>query len=386
MRRCPGRVLPLLLGLGLPAQIVVVDPNGGGNYRELQTAIDAVSAGTVIRVLGGSYGPLKITKSLTILCDPAAVVTQPYTGRFKQPDAVTLAGSGSDRLILSGFTIKNLCNGASWNSAGAGIGGSGFAEVSVVHSQVHGAEWQILTGDAMGAPALMVSGANRVFVADCTLQGSASWRDNLNTFGPDGPEGMLAPGADVVVQRSTVRGGDGGDGEFYYPPYPHLCPCPGSGRGGDGVSAGRVFHSGATIEGGKGGVVRVGTSPHQYRPWGKQPDGQPIVASLDRALPAFISQTTRMQLGKSWQLTWGYHGGGGILLISIPVATPLEIAGQWLFVDPNTLFAIGFTSSQGSITLPVPLQTTLAGTPIVAQVLDHSATVLTGPAFDVIDF
>lgn len=140
------------------------------------------------------------------------------------------------------------------------------------------------------------------------------------------------------------------------------------------------------IEGGKGGEVRVGTSPHQYRPWGKQPDGQPIVASLDRALPAFITQTSRMQLGKSWQLTWGYHGGGGILLISMPATAPLEIAGQWLFVDANAHLAIGFTSSQGSVTLPVPNQTTLAGTPIVAQVLDLWATALTGPAFDVIDF
>lgn len=152
------------------------------------------------------------------------------------------------------------------------------------------------------------------------------------------------------------------------------------------MSAGRVFHCGAMIEGGKGGEVRVGTSPHQYRPWGKQPDGQPIVASLDRALPAFITQTSRMQLGKSWQLTWGYHGGGGILLISMPATAPLEIAGQWLFVDANAHLAIGFTSSQGSVTLPVPNQTTLAGTPIVAQVLDLWATALTGPAFDVIDF
>ena len=41
----------------LPAQ-TVVDPGGGGHYRALQAAIAAVPPGTVLKVIGGTYGPL----------------------------------------------------------------------------------------------------------------------------------------------------------------------------------------------------------------------------------------------------------------------------------------------------------------------------------------
>jgi hypothetical protein len=386
-RRIIGFVALACFAIPIRAQIVVVDPNGGGQYRDLQTAIDAVAPGTTLRVLGGTYPELKIGKSLTILCEPRATITQPYTGSGTQPPAITLAGSGSDRLTLSGLTIRNFVNGASWNSAGEAIRGSGFSELFVAHSELFGAEWRILTGDAIGARALHLAGVRRVWITDCTVQGAASVLDNFGNFGPDGPSGIEAQGADVVVQRTAIRGGDGGMSEFNFAPSPVPCPCQGTGRGGSGIVAARVFQSGATITGGAGGEVRVGDrSSSNWRPWGRQPDGAPIVATLNRLLPTLPAQTSRLRIGQVWQLTMGYYLGGGVVLIATPAATPLLIMGQWVLVEPATLVSIPFASSQQTFTAMVPNLTSLIGTPIAVQVLDNFAGVLSGPALDVIDF
>ena len=86
----------LSLACALPAQILVVDPLGGGTHTDLQAAINAAPAGAIIQVLGGTYGPLVVNRSVTILGVYMPIVRAPYSGTGQQPPAISLQGTGNE--------------------------------------------------------------------------------------------------------------------------------------------------------------------------------------------------------------------------------------------------------------------------------------------------
>ena len=66
-----------LLCAALPCQVIVVNPSGGGNFTDLQAAINAAPTDAVIHVVGGSYPPITITRSITIVGNPMPQIVQP---------------------------------------------------------------------------------------------------------------------------------------------------------------------------------------------------------------------------------------------------------------------------------------------------------------------
>ncbi len=72
LSRKPAFLLGLLL---LPCTLVaqqtfVVDVNGGGDFTQIQPAVDAAQAGDIVRVRHGEYLPVTISKGIRLLGDP----------------------------------------------------------------------------------------------------------------------------------------------------------------------------------------------------------------------------------------------------------------------------------------------------------------------------
>ena len=88
------------------ASVLVVDPSGaGGAFTSLQAALDAAAPNDVIRVKGGTYVEITITKPVTIVGDPMPTIRPPkwneYTGTtLTCPPAITLAGPGTGTVTL----------------------------------------------------------------------------------------------------------------------------------------------------------------------------------------------------------------------------------------------------------------------------------------------
>lgn len=385
----PSVWVAVVLAVSAPAQIVV-DPKGGGNFKDLQQAIDAAPDGAVIRVKGGSYGPLRIDRSLTILGDPAPRIAPPRTGAGTQPPAIRLVGNGSKRLTLAHVRIGGLANGWTWNEAGAGIDSSGFAEIRILHSEVHAPSWEAITGDARGMPAVRVASHDktRLVVVACDVRGAKSWQGQSGSRGYDGAPGIDAPQATLHLLDSTVVGGDSSDLLFPPPaPTPDPCPCKTfRGRGGDGVRVAALFDSGSRARGGAGARVYYGN--RILRSWGKQPDGKPYVAGRRVELENDLVHWTPMRLGRFWAVSHSPLREGGLLLAAPGLSPRPVLAGAgWVLVDVDDLyFALPMPARAMGFGAWVPDDPTLAGMGLALQLFRLGAETWSRPVVDVVGF
>ena len=67
----------LLLSLTLPAQaqaVIIVDAAGGGDFTEIQPAVDAAPVGSLIRIRHGAYQGVTIRKGLRLIGDKPDLV------------------------------------------------------------------------------------------------------------------------------------------------------------------------------------------------------------------------------------------------------------------------------------------------------------------------
>lgn len=385
----PSAVLAVVLAVSAHAQIVV-DPKGGGNFKDLQKAIDAAPRGAVIRVKGGTYGPLRIARSVTILGDPAPVIAPPRTGAGTQPPAVRLAGDGTARLTLSRVRIGGLANGWTWNEAGAGIESSGFSVIRILHSVVHAPSWEAITGDAKGMPAIQVAARDkaRLVVVACDVRGAKSWQGQAGSRGYDGAAAIDAANATLHLLDSTVVGGDSSDLLFPPPaPTPDPCPCKTfRGLGGDGVRVATLFEAGSRVRGGAGARVYYGT--RTLRPWGKQPDGKPYVVGRRVELENDLVHWTPMRIGKFWAVSHAPLSEGGLLLGAPGLAARPVLAGAgWMLVDADDLyFALPLPARTLGFGAWVPDDPALAGTGLALQLFRLGAETWSRPVVDVVGF
>ena len=376
----------LFLVCSLPAQLFVVDPLGRGTHTDLQAAINAAPAGAVIEVRGGTYGPLLVTRTVTILGKNTPHVRAPYTGIGQQPPAISLQGTGSETAVLSGLDVSGLCSGSWWNLAGPGIASTGFRRLAIFDSVVRGHEWVQATGTAQSASAIVASGAAALHIVRSVVAGTQSDSGGANTWAPSGAIGINASSAWVTLLASTVTGGSAGSTYWYGPPA-GPCPCPGfPGSGGVGVSAWATYAAGSTIAGGHGSQV---TSYPGSTPWGMQPAGAPIVATASTTVAATLAQTAPLRLGTVHSIGFAPSNALSLLLVGSPAPGPTSVVGvQFVAIDlaqPIVLEFVPATATSWSLALP--LIAGLLGLELAEQRFDFTPSgswVATNPVFGVV--
>lgn len=368
---------------------VVVDPGGGGHFTDLQTAINTVAPGSVLQVRGGTFGPLTIPKSLTIVGDPETTITSPNTfGTPILPSAIRLQGSGNDRLVLSGVTISGEINGIWYGAGDAAISGAGFAEVRIHDSRIHAPSWFYLTGNATGVPAITLPSAT-VVIARSEVRSSDSENDSLG-FVADGVHGVLAERV-IALQSHIMGGGCGRSLLGFGPPEPTPCPCAtGSGIGGPGIDASDVFDAASIIEGGAGSEVVVSFGPFvgPVFAWGRQPNGPAVAPGTVRnQMPADLFMLEPPRIGT--MLLVNFNRGfpdAGALGLGAMTTTPFPFSGGRFFLDPLALYTVlPIPPFSMALSIPIPSVRSLGGADLSMQALWLNGT-LSNPVTGIIRY
>jgi hypothetical protein len=380
-------LVALVLCVGSLSAQIVVDPNGGGDFTDLQPAIDAAAPFSVIHVVGGSYGPVVVGKSLAIIGEPRPHISAPEgssSGPF-QPPAIELVGSGSEILTLVnlrvGDGVVNELQG--WAVAGPAIGGGGFADLHVQDCLVRGPEWTNLDGLKPGAPAIRLTGSPSITVVRSEL--GASWSvvsEVTNVFPPDGVPAIDALNAQVVVLDSTVAGGSANEtiiDSIVVLPAP--CPCPlETGEGGPGIFADGITVVDSVVTPGLGSEVT-----HYGVPWGQQLPGVPFDAKRIDALAETLVVTEAPVIGDTYDLSFVPPPAGlAFLVLGTPMEEPLLAKGQPLFVDPvDPLILFPIAGGQPGASFGIPLDTALIGVRFGLQLAENPGPLtLSNPVID----
>ncbi len=369
---------------------IVVDPGGGGDYTELQAAIDAAAPFSVIRVVGGSYGAIAVDRTLTIIGDPMPEIVAPRGGIGPfQPAAIELQGSGSDALTLVNLRVGGglVSELEGFAVAGPAIDGAGFTRLHVQDCVVSGPEWTDLDGIKPGAQAIRLEFAQQIAIVRSELTASRSVAMLVNdVFPPNGVAAIDAPGAQVFVTGSTIRGSSVGPTVIEgIPPLPAPCPCPAhSGDGGPGIVAAGVTVVGSIVRGGDGSEVT-----HFGQPWGHQLDGVPIVATRSDALPETLVSTGSPALDSQYFAFFAPSPTSvSTLMFGAPRENPIPVLGALLFLDLfQPITPLPVSAGQSVYGFQVGSDPSLAGLTFALQLGTISSTLtLSNPVFETITF
>lgn len=372
----PSCLVALLLGTAAPCQLIVVDPAGGGSYTDLQTAINAAPPGAVIHVIGGTYGPLQITRSLTIVGSNTPRIRAPVQGSGQQPPAITLQGTGSQTFVLSGCNVSGIADG--WGVAGPGLRSLGFERIVIYDSIVRAHDWFQPTGAAASASGIVVDGLAALIVERSTVAASMSQVDANNVWSPSGASGIAAAAATVVLLDSTVNGGSAATVTWTFgAPTPAPCPCPSAtGQGGAGVVAQVTYNSGATVVAGTGSAVFLGPpSVPSLTPWGNQLNGQPLVTPVSSTIATVLTQSAPLRLGATHSLAFAATTAPAFMAVGRPAVLPSPLLGfPFVFIDVTQPVSLPFVPvNSTSFSFTVPSSTTLIGVEIAEQRFDLTA-------------
>jgi hypothetical protein len=381
--KCPFLAL-LFLCSSQPAWSQIYVP---GDYPDVQTAINAASAGDTIIVQLPETGPLVIDKALTIVGDPALKLydgTADFLCTLPWPNPVTLAGPGSGSVAL--VNVNAVAYPVSdCVITPAPVVGTGFDELHIIGSNLH-APASGLSGSGYGAPGVSVD-VPLVMVVDSVIVGG---RDNVDQCGSlfpvPGYPGIECPGGSVVVLDSEVHGGDGGLTCILS----FDCPPGGSGSGlgpgGPAVVAHSLFAANSTLAGGIGSTLTLHPGGPGAVKCGKDLDGLAAEVSQLVLLPGVLQGSSVMHLGSTWSLTYLATGPLANLFLSLAPSAPFTIAGAgWAFLDPTTTLNLGpvATGVPQTLTFPIPLVPLLVGLEPSFQLLDGGHG-LTRPVLSVI--
>jgi hypothetical protein len=212
------------------ANVIVVDASGGGDYTQIQAAIDAASDGDVLLVRNGSYAAFIVDdKALAIVGDTSA--------------DVQVVGAASVRNLSASKTavIEHL------SATGAGSGNTVFGlYLSNDHGRIR-VESCSFTGAASsgnGQDAVRIDACADVALTSTNATGGSSATYPSSCCHYVGGAGLRATGSTVTIYRSTLRGGSGAGNSDVNG---------GSGGNGCSASATSLFASGSSFLGGDGG-------------------------------------------------------------------------------------------------------------------------------------
>ncbi len=423
---------PLLNGSLATAGVLVVAPSGG-QYAQIQPAVDAASPGDVILVRSGTHSPVTVVaKSLTISADTGAVVTIAGTTTVRDLAAgqvVVLSGlrgtgvtsnstsddAGLGLLLRANAGLVRIQGCEFTGARGWGDGGSGGAFCCDL--PLHDNGWDAAridacpagttftattlrggrgayantncycgTGDT-GGDGLRVS-ASMVALYDCTLVGGRGG-DNGGSGGPAGMGLRTLASGGALASACVLTGGRGGDG------YDYIYSEGGAGGNGAQVGAGTALqHIGCTFQAGVGGQACFGLFP-------PGPNGSPTggagqiflfsAPSVTLASPLIARENTSLPL-----TIGGAPGGLAVLRIArMPGFQPVPSLRGVLLVQqplPARMLILGTIPAGGTLLANLAVQDLGAGVAsatyyLQALVMDAATgtTLGTGAALTVLD-
>jgi parallel beta-helix repeat protein len=115
----------------MAAGTIVVDCNGGGNYKTIQAAVDAAQPGDTVRVWAGTYYEnVVVKKSISLIGNHSSST---IIDGAKRNDGISI---NADHLNLTGFTITN-CIGQRENEGESWTDEVFFAAITITGNNAH---------------------------------------------------------------------------------------------------------------------------------------------------------------------------------------------------------------------------------------------------------
>jgi hypothetical protein len=276
----------LVLGASARSEVLVVSSSGGGQFTNLQSAVNAAQEGDTLLVKPGAYSSFTIDgESLTVAADTGGPVT--VYGSVVVRDL-----SAAQQVVLSGLVVTGATTTSMADAPGAGLVVTGNAgAVRVESCRFEGA---IGYGDGWSVDA-----------QDCCTQDHHHW----------GWEGAIldANSGGVAFVGCTFVGGRGSDAQLY-------CYCGEGGPGGDALrlSGGLAALYDCDLVGGRGGS----------NGWAGGPGGAGIRLLASTLCGVFASGSTFQGAnggdGYDFVYSEGGAGGDGVVLGTGTIAQFLE--------------------------------------------------------------
>lgn len=206
----------LASSLALPVENppIVVDAAGGGDFTDLQAAIDAAANGDVLMVLPGQYAAFALDKRLAIL-GPAdgPKPTVPGLSTVTAPGEVTLSGLHIEALSASNVEGRLTLDACDFTPLSTPAPGSGKYAVLVKDCpRVELVGCTLENGQAMyqlTAAALMLERTS-AWINGCDIQGY-EWSPVYpeGCYFENGSPGIRAFRSHLHIEATSIRGGDG---------------------------------------------------------------------------------------------------------------------------------------------------------------------------------
>jgi hypothetical protein len=306
----------------------IVDPGGGGQFTDLQTAINAASPGDTLVLRGGSYGTAFVDRSLHLCGDQP----RPRVGSLQCMAGTVVSATGMD------------CSAMTFSSCRVSLEDVNAGEATVTGSTAAFVRCALDCRPTFNATTLLQSGSLVVF-EQCQLFGSAGWFNQtlFCTPIPGAPALVVRPGCTVQLGNCTLNGAG-----------PQSVQCINSpGTSGMQVDAGatvRVGHS--VVQSGSTGVPAVtGGGTVLY-------DNTQFVPAFTGGTPSFVPVVDGQGAapgGVMQAVLLGPPQVPAALVASLGVRVPIAVPEGAAWIDPNAyvVMALGLLDPTGS--MPVGL-------------------------------
>jgi hypothetical protein len=236
-----------LISTPLSANVLVVDAAGGGQFTQIQAAVDAALDGDTLLVKTGTYSSFAIVnKSLDVVGDANAVVTVMGGAEVRSlaaGRAVVLANlvvhgqSSASDWHANGLYLKNdtgsvrvqRCTSSGGSSTSfstlcAGADVESCLDVAFVACSLHAGTFN----SVFVTPSGLVATGSMIAVYDCQVAGSDGSLDCFSMSVGSGGIGALVTGSFVFASGTQFIGGNGADADGF--------PCPPQNGGNGGVA------------------------------------------------------------------------------------------------------------------------------------------------------
>lgn len=202
------------VALAFPASatIWIVDPSGGGDFTDIQAAVDAAADGDTIQVLDGTYAKVIVDgKGLTIEGIGNDVRIQ---GSLQ-----ILNTQPAQANVIAGIETTGLAGSSVPVSDGVGMSVDGcLGPVTARDCQFTGAKGSngssSITAGKVGLTGVLVTDSANVLLVRCTALGGDGGDvkfPDWNPAGGDGGIGIKATGSSVALCEVLATGGEGGE-------------------------------------------------------------------------------------------------------------------------------------------------------------------------------